>query len=122
MDITPIAGTPDHIKGVINLRGRVIPVINLRSKFGMAEADITDQTCIIIVRIRQHNRQTSIGIVVDRVSEVLDIDSKQIEPTPHFDSTYSADFILGMGKIGTSVKILLDIDRVLASDNFPIFK
>ena len=113
MDITEVPQTPCHVKGVINLRGQVIPVIDLRTKFGMETAEITEQSCIIVVETSQGGRNYSTGIVVDRVQEVLDINGENIEDTPQFDASVNTDFILGMGKIGDSVKILLDIDKVL---------
>ncbi len=118
MDITAVPQTPDYIKGVINLRGQVIPVVDLRTKFGMEITDITDQTCIIVVEISQGDRNFSTGIVVDHVQEVLDIEGENIEEAPQFGSSVNTDFILGMGKIGDSVKILLDIDKVLAGAEF----
>jgi len=118
MDITAVPQTPHHVKGVINLRGQVIPVIDLRAKFGMETAEVTEQTCIIVVETSQASRKFSTGIVVDRVQEVLDISGEDIEEAPQFGSSVNTDFILGMGKIGESVKILLDIDRVLAGEDF----
>ena len=118
MDITAVPQTPHHVKGVINLRGQVIPVIDLRAKFGMETTDVTEQTCIIVVETSQGHRKFSTGIVVDRVQEVLDIAGEDIEEAPQFGSSVNTDFILGMGKIGESVKILLDIDRVLAGTDF----
>jgi purine-binding chemotaxis protein CheW len=115
MDITSVPQTPGYVKGVINLRGQVIPVIDLRAKFGMNTTDTTDETCIIVVEITQSGGKYNTGIVVDRVQEVLDIAGKEIEEAPKFDSSVNTDFILGMGKVGESVKILLDIDKVLAS-------
>ncbi len=116
MDITAVPQTPGHVKGVINLRGQVIPVIDLRMKFGMDEVEVTEQTCIIVVETELESRTFQTGIVVDHVSEVLDIQADQIEDAPQFDSSVNTNFILGMGKIGESVKILLDIGRVLAGD------
>jgi purine-binding chemotaxis protein CheW len=115
MAITGVPQTPPHIKGVINLRGQVIPVMDLRMKFGMAEADITEQTCIIVVETEQDQHGFQTGIIVDRVMEVLYIEEQDIEPAPEFGAG-EGNFILGMGKIGDSVKILLDIDRVLCGD------
>jgi len=117
MDITAVPQMPGYVKGVINLRGQVIPVIGLRAKFGMPSEDVTEQTCIIVVEIMQQGRKFSTGIVVDHVSEVLDIAGESIEDAPQFGSSVNTDFILGMGKIGETVKILLDIDRVLATVN-----
>ena len=118
MDITAVPQTPDYVKGVINLRGQVIPVIDLRAKFGMKTTETTEETCIIVVEINQSGRKFSTGIVVDHVQEVLDIAGEDIEDAPKFDSSVNTDFILGMGKIGDSVKILLDIDKVLSSTDF----
>jgi purine-binding chemotaxis protein CheW len=118
MDITAVPQTPHHVKGVINLRGQVIPVIDLRAKFGMETTDVTEQTCIIVVETSQGHRKFSTGIVVDRVQEVLDIAGEDIEEAPQFGSSVNTDFILGMGKIGESVKILLDIDKVLEGTDF----
>ena len=116
MDITSVPQTPPHVKGVLNLRGQVIPVVDLRLKFGMEEVEVTDQTCIIVVEIDQGSRQFQTGIIVDNVSEVLDITRDQIEDAPAFGSQMSTDFILGMAKMGESVKILLDIDKVLGGE------
>ena len=118
MDITAVPQTPAHVKGVINLRGQIIPVIDLRAKFGMETAEVTEETCIIVVEITQGSSQFQTGIVVDHVSEVLDIAGEHIEESPQFGSNVNTDFILGMGKIGDTVKILLDIDKVLAGDDF----
>jgi purine-binding chemotaxis protein CheW len=117
MDITAVPQTPEHVKGVINLRGQVIPVIDLRAKFGMETMDVTEETCIIVVEITQGDRKFDTGIVVDHVQEVLDIAGENIEQAPQFGSSVNTDFILGMGKIGDTVKILLDIDKVLTSDD-----
>ena len=113
MDITAVPQTPHYIKGIINLRGQVIPVIDLRTKFGMDTTEVTEETCIIVVEINQVSRVFNTGIIVDHVQEVLDIANEDIEDAPQFDSSVDSDFILGMGKIGNSVKILLDIDAVL---------
>ena len=118
MDITAVPQTPHHVKGVINLRGQVIPVIDLRAKFGMETTEVTEETCIIVVEISQGGHKFSTGIVVDHVQEVLDIAGENIEEAPQFGSSVNTDFILGMGKIGDTVKILLDIDRVLAGEDF----
>ena len=118
IDVTAVPQTPSHVKGVINLRGQVIPVVDLRAKFGMATTDVTDETCIIVVEITQNSRKFNTGIVVDRVREVLDIAGGNIEEAPRFGASVNTDFILGMGKVGDAVKILLDIDKVLAGDHF----
>jgi purine-binding chemotaxis protein CheW len=115
MDITALPRTPACVKGVVNLRGQVIVVVDLRAKFEMEPAAKTDQTCIIVVEIAHGNRKLSTGIIVDRVSEVLEIPGENIEDAPTFGTTVATDFILGMGKVGEAVKILLDIDKVLSS-------
>jgi purine-binding chemotaxis protein CheW len=109
MDITPVPRTPEHIRGVINLRGKVIPVVDLRLKFGMPGTERTAETCIIVVEANA----VQTGIVVDQVSEVLDIEGEEIEDAPAFGSDVQTDFILGIGKSEGRVKLLLDIDRVL---------
>ncbi len=116
INVTAVPQTPHYVSGVINLRGQVIPVVDLRAKFGMDVADVTDQTCIVVVEICQGNHTFSTGIVVDHVQEVLDIAGEHIEEAPQFGTAVDTDFILGMGKIDDSVKILLDIDKVLAGD------
>ena len=120
MDITAVPRTLPHVRGVINLRGQVITVVDLRAKFDMQSVEKTDQTCIIVVEINQGGRKLNIGIIVDRVSEVLDIAAEKIEASPNLGGSGDADFILGMGKIGDSVKILLDIDQVLSTDDLSI--
>jgi purine-binding chemotaxis protein CheW len=116
MEITAVPRTPGYVKGVINLRGQVISVVDLRAKFAMASAEKTEETCIIVVEIQgEEGRKLSTGIVVDRVSEVLNIAADNIEPAPEFGAAVDTRFILGMGKIAQSVKILLDIDRVLSA-------
>lgn len=115
MEITSVPRTPEYVKGVINLRGQVIPVLDLRTRFGMPTAEITEQTCIIVVEINQQGRRFNAGLVVDQVQEVLDIKGENIEDAPQFGSSVQTDFILGIGKIGTSIKILLDIDKVLGN-------
>jgi purine-binding chemotaxis protein CheW len=118
MDITHVPRTPHFVKGVINLRGKVIPVIDLRLKFGMDEVDETDKTCVIVVQISGRDGETVImGTIVDEVSEVLDITAAEIEPSPSMGSSVDTQFILGMAKAKGSVKILLDINKVLSSQD-----
>ena len=121
MEITTVPQTPAYVKGVINQRGQVIPAVDLRAKFGMETIDITEEPCIIVVETSQDGHSFSTGVVVDHVEEVLDIAGEDIEEAPQFGSDVNTDFILGMGKTGDSVKILLDIDRVLAGDDFSSF-
>jgi purine-binding chemotaxis protein CheW len=113
MDVTSIPTTPAFIRGVINLRGKVIPVVDLRLKFGIEAKEDTQRTCIIVVHLTHTAQEMIVGIIVDEVSEVLDIDQNQIEPPPSFGANIRTDFILGMGKVDQKVMTLLDIDRVL---------
>jgi purine-binding chemotaxis protein CheW len=115
MTITPVPQTPSFVKGVINLRGKVIPVIDLRLRFAMETTAYTERTCIIVVEIRGEAGSVPMGIVVDAVSEVLNIRAADIEDTPTFGVKLNTDFILGMAKTEGGVKILLDIDKVLGS-------
>ncbi|HUU41691.1 MAG TPA: chemotaxis protein CheW [Desulfatiglandales bacterium] len=116
MPITPVPKTPEYIKGVINLRGKVIPIVDLRLRFDMDEIDYNERTCIIVVEIGTQADTVMIGIVVDSVSEVLNIKGEDIEDTPTFGTSLSIDYILGLAKTEGDVKILLDIDRVLKSE------
>lgn len=116
LPITSVPQTPDFVKGVINLRGKVIPVMDLRLRFGMPPIDYTERTCIIVVEIAGPSSTILVGIVVDAVSEVLNIKGDNIEKTPTFGTKLNTDYILGMAKIEGGVKILLDIDQVLSSD------
>ena len=117
MNITPVPQTPKYVKGVINLRGKVIPVVDLRLKFGMDAMEYNDRTCIIVVDIAvKAGKKTVMGIVVDSVSEVLNIKGEEIEDTPTFGVTLGTDYILGMAKVKGGVKILLDISKVLTTD------
>ncbi|MGA2224586.1 MAG: chemotaxis protein CheW [Syntrophobacteraceae bacterium] len=120
MRITPVPQTPDYVKGVINLRGKVIPVIDLRLRFGMNSKAYTERTCIIVVEIEHDSRTLQIGIVVDSVSEVLSIKGSDIEETPEFGTTLNTDYILGMAKTAENVKILLDIARVLSASEMEL--
>jgi len=120
MSITPVPQTPEFVKGVINLRGKVIPVIDLRLRFGLDATAYTERTCIIVVEIHGESGSIPMGIVVDAVSEVLNIRSADIENTPSFGVKLNTDFILGMAKTDGGVKILLDIDKVLGTFQFTI--
>ncbi|HOF04161.1 MAG TPA: chemotaxis protein CheW [Syntrophales bacterium] len=116
MTITTVPQTPRYVKGVINLRGKVIPVMDLRLKFGMEPMEYTERTCIIVVEITGPMRKIPMGIVVDSVSEVLNIKASDIEETPNFGNRLETGYILGMAKTGGGVKILLDIDKVLNNE------
>ena len=118
MAITTVPQTPDYVKGVINLRGKVIPVIDLRLKFAMEDMAYTERTCIIVVEISGGRNKIMMGILVDSVSEVLNIKSGDIEDTPNFGSQLNTEYILGMAKMGERVKILLDINKVLSDAEF----
>ncbi len=113
MPITAVPRTPNDVKGVINLRGKVIPVIDLRLKFDIEEIETTEETCVIVVDVNS----LEMGIIVDKVSEVLDIPSEDIENSPSFGSSVNTNFILGMGKTEERVSILLDITKVLDGTN-----
>lgn len=118
MDITHVPRTPAFVRGVINLRGKVIPVVDLRLKFGMESRETTDKTCVIVVQVSHAGSASgsvTMGTIVDEVSEVLDIGGEQLEPAPEFGTTVDTDFILGMGKVAKKVVMLLDIDKVLSS-------
>ena len=122
MPITTVPQTPEFVKGVINLRGKVIPVVDLRLRFGMEKIGYTERTCIVVVEISGGSGTVMIGIVVDSVSEVLNIKGAEIEETPTFGTKLETDYILGMAKVQGGVKILLDIDRVLSRDEVALIK
>jgi purine-binding chemotaxis protein CheW len=116
--ITPVPRTPSYIRGVINLRGRIIPIMDLKMKFAMGETAITDESCIIV-------SQTSgvmMGVLVDKVSEVLNINSADIEDTPSFGVAVDTAFLLGVGKTGDRVKLLLDIDKTISGETLADLK
>ena len=112
MDITTVPQTPDYMKGVINLRGKVIPVIDLRKKFSMQEGVHTQETCVIVVEVNG----SSIGLIVDSVSEVSDITGEEIENAPSYGQGIDTSFIMGLGKVKDKIIILLDIDAVLSTE------
>ena len=116
MDITQVPQVPDYVLGVINLRGKVIPVIDLRRKFGFPAIEHTERTCIIVVDVDLSTVRVMMGIVVDSVSEVLNVSDAEMEETPDFGGRTTTDYILGLAKVKGAVKILLDLDRVLGSD------
>ncbi|MCK5097661.1 MAG: purine-binding chemotaxis protein CheW [Desulfobacteraceae bacterium] len=122
MPITSVPRTPEYVKGVINLRGKVIPVIDLRLKFDMESIEFSERTCIIVVEIDSEAATVLIGIVVDAVSEVLNIKEEEIEETPTFGTKLNTDYILGMAKMEGGVKILLNIDKVLNSEEIADIK
>ncbi len=117
MGITRVPRTPLYVRGVINLRGRVIPIVSLREKFQMPIVDDTEKTCIIVVQVAYGDTELTMGIIVDAVSEVLNIRGDQIEEAPSFGGGMGeTEFITGMGKLEDKVVILLDIDSVLSGE------
>jgi purine-binding chemotaxis protein CheW len=114
--ITPVPHMPAHVRGVINLRGRMIPVVDLRVKFGL-NAEFADRTCIIVVQVRMASENlVPMGLIVDSVEEVTNLSSGDIEPPPHFGGGASADYLFGLAKVKGEIKLLLNIDRVVAVD------
>jgi purine-binding chemotaxis protein CheW len=116
MNITAVPRSPDYVRGVINLRGTIIPVVDLRKKFGMESTEETEQSCIIVVEVTKEDGSEAIGVFVDAVSEVLDIAESNIERAPSLGAGVNTDFILGMAKIKDSVKILLNVEEVLTNN------
>lgn len=116
MSFTPIPRTPEFVKGVINLRGRVIPVIDLRLKFGMDSQAYDERTCIVVVQVQGLEGISAIGLVVDAVNEVTNVKEEEVESTPSFGVSLDTAYILGLAKSGDNVRILLDIDRVLGGE------
>jgi purine-binding chemotaxis protein CheW len=114
-DVTAVPQSPAYVKGVINLRGKVVPVVDLRLKFGMPAQEYSNRSCIIVVQVCGETGPLTAGVVVDGVAEVLSLAEGEIEDTPHFGGEAAAGYILGMAKIKSKVKILLDIDCVMSS-------
>jgi purine-binding chemotaxis protein CheW len=118
--ITPVPQMPDFVKGVINLRGRVIPVIDLRLKFGLPAA-VTERTCIVVVQVRQSgNAAIQLGLVVDAVEEVANLADTDISATPEFGTRIDTSYLLGIARVKDQVKMLLDIDRVVAPETVAV--
>jgi purine-binding chemotaxis protein CheW len=113
-EITAVPQTPAHVRGVINLRGKVVPVIDLRVKFAMAATEYTQRTCIIVTQVQMDSGSALMGIIVDGVSEVVNLAESDIEDTPDFGEDIGSRYLLGMAKSKGKVKILLDIDKVLS--------
>ena len=114
-DITQVPQTPPHVKGVINLRGKVIPVVDLRLKFAMPAMEYTHRTCIIVVQVNGTRGTMLMGIVVDGVAEVLQVAGADVEDTPSFGKEVEISYIMGLAKLKGKVKILLDIDQVMTA-------
>ena len=121
-DITKIPRSPEFMRGVINLRGSVVPVVDLRVKFGMSKTEKTRNTCIIIVEVAVDDEQTVLGALADMVDEVIELEPGQIEPAPKIGARLSTEFIKGMGKHNDQFIIILDIDRVFSTDELSVFQ
>jgi purine-binding chemotaxis protein CheW len=110
--ITPIPGTPDYLRGVINLRGKVIPVVNLRLKLGMEDCPPTERTCIVLVESRDRQGTRDVGLIVDSVSEVVFVQGQDIDESPDIITRFDGEYILGMAKVTGGIRIVLDVDRL----------
>lgn len=115
-EVTPVPKTPEYMRGVINLRGQIIPIIDLRLALKMAEVEYDKQTCVIIVKIKILHQEKMIGFIVDCVSEVFEIESVNIELPPNYGEKMNNDFLKGIGKVKEKIVMLLDIDKILSSD------
>lgn len=114
MKVTRVPNSPVYVRGVVNLRGKVIPVIDLRVKFGMDSREDTERTCIIVMQVEHGGQYSTTGIIVDEVCEVIDIAAEQIEPSPSLGGDVSMDMLLGIGKVASKVILLLDVQKVLS--------
>jgi purine-binding chemotaxis protein CheW len=121
MDITPVPQSPSFVKGVLNLRGKIIPVVDLRLKFGFEEREYTERTCIIVVELDAAEGRMLAGVIVDAVSEVTSISESDVEPMPEFGASFSTDYIHGMAKLKEKVVILLDIGLLLPDGSLGLF-
>jgi len=117
LDITAVPQAPPHVKGVVNLRGKVIPVVDLRLKFALPPVPYDEQTSIIVVEIQGGHAKIQMGVIVETVCEVLSIAVDEIEPTPHFGEHVRTDYMRGVAKVKGTVKILLDLDRAFSADS-----
>lgn len=114
-EATRVPGTPGSIRGVINVRGSVVPVVDLAVKFGKGETSATKRTCILAVETRVGGEQLTLGILADAVNEVLDLPAESVEPPPAFGTGVRLDYLTGMGKVGKGFVLLLDVDRVVSA-------
>ena len=121
-NVTKVPRTPDFMKGVINLRGSVVPVVDMRLKFGLAEADATVDTCIVVMDVDLDGESTVIGALADSVKEVLELDPSSIEPPPRIGTRLDTEFISGMGKFNDDFIIILDIHQVFSADELKLLK
>ena len=115
MKITRVPKAPNFVLGVVNLRGKVIPIINMRLKFGLETVEDTERTCIIVIQVCHRGQTITLGVVVDEVSEVLDLNAEQISKTPPMGSSVDTEFIMGMGRLESNVIMLLDLDKAFSS-------
>ena len=120
MNITAVPRTPDFVRGVVNLRGKVIPVVDLRSKFAMPAKEDTELTCIMVVEVEMNDTMVTMGIIVDQVSEVMDIANESAEPPPSFGNPESERFLLGIGKFQEEVVLLLNLDEILTDNEMTL--
>jgi len=121
-NLTTVPMMPAFIRGVINLRGRVVPVVDLAARFGRASNAVTNRTCIVIIEATAEGEQQDIGVVVDLVNAVVEIPASEIEPAPSFGANIRADFISGMGKVAGRFVIILSIDRVLSLEDLALLE
>jgi purine-binding chemotaxis protein CheW len=122
MEITHIPKTQGYIKGVINLRGKIIPIVDLRLRFGMEEKTYTDRTCIIVIEVNATETMRLVGMAVDAVSEVVNIQKSDIEPPPQYDAQIEGDFLSGLGKTKEKVIMILDIEKILNREELSSIK
>ncbi len=120
MPVTRVPGLPPYVRGVINLRGRIHPTIDLRIKFGLPDTADTERTCIIVVEVSAERGQVNMGVIVDAVAEVLDIADGEIDSTPEFGASVNTEFILGLAVVKGNVKMLLDIERILTAQEMGV--
>ena len=118
MKVTHVPRTPEYVRGVVNLRGKVIPVVDLRLRFAMESMDDTDRTCIIVLQVAEAAGDVSMGVIVDEVAEVLEVTADQLEPPPALGLSVDSSYILGMGKVDDKVVLLLDVDNVLSGEDW----
>ncbi len=121
LDITHIPKTQGYIKGVVNLRGKIIPIMDLRLKFGMDGKPYTDRTCVIVIEVNVTNNRRLIGLVVDTVAEVVNIQKSEIE-TPGYDAQIEGDFLMGLGKLRDKVILIIDIEKILNREEITLIK
>lgn len=114
--VTRVPSTPRSVRGVINLRGQVVPVVDLAAKFGLPDTEVSRLTCILIVEARLDGQPAVVGVMADAVREVIELGPADVEPAPAFGTTVKVDFLLGMGKVGKRFVLLLDLDRVISAD------